>query len=212
MPRSPSPEVRRALIERAAGLLARREPVTLRSLVDGIGVSTMAVYTYFDGMPGLWGAVRQEGFLRLADQLASIDRGRDPVRHLAELGVAYVGHALANPDLYRVMFDATWDLPDPAAAATAFEPLVSGARRAQEVGRFRRDLDARDIALRYWADGHGVTSLAVTGVLSLDDLRRHAPAMEVVQFVAAGDEPERAQRSVTAAWKDAVIGQPTGPP
>ena len=136
MPRALSPEVRRALIERAAGLLARREPVTLRSLVDGLEVSTMAVYTYFDGMPGLWGAVRQEGFHRLAEQLGSIQRGRDPVRHLAELGVAYVRNALTSPDLYRVMFDASWDLPDPAAAAAAFEPLVTGARRAQELGRF----------------------------------------------------------------------------
>jgi len=174
--------------------------VTLRSLVDGIGVSTMAVYTYFDGMPGLWGAVRQEGFHRLATRLASIERARDPVRHLAELGVAYVGNALANPDLYRVMFDASWDLPDPAAAAAAFEPLVAGARRAQERGRFDRDADPQDIALRYWADGHGVTSLTVTGVLTTDDLYRHAPAMEVVQFVAAGDAPDRARRSVAAAW------------
>jgi len=202
MPRAPSPEVRRALIERAAGLLARREPVTLRSLVEGIGVSTMAVYTYFDGMPGLWGAVRQEGFHRLALRLASVERRRDPVRHLADLGVAYVRNALASPDLYRVMFDAASDLPDPTAAAAAFEPLVAGARRAQDLGRFRSDADPEDIALRYWADGHGVTSLTVTGVLTTEDLHRLAPAMEVAQFVAAGDAPERAQRSVAAAWGD----------
>jgi AcrR family transcriptional regulator len=200
MPRSPSPETRRALIERAAGLLARREPVTLRSLVEGTGVSTMAVYTYFDGMPGLWGAVRQEGFERLAERLESIRPGRDPVRHLAALGVAYVQNALAAPDLYRAMFDATSELPDPAGAAAAFEPLIAGARRAQELGRFRDDTTAEDMALRYWADGHGITSLAVTGVLTADDLHRHAPAMQIAQFVAAGDTPERARRSVAAAW------------
>ncbi len=102
MPRPQSPEVRRALIERAAGLLARREPVTLTSLVEGCGVSTMAVYTYFDGMAGLWSAVRQEGFTRLAARLAGVRRGRDAVRHLAALGVAYTVNALMNPDLYRV--------------------------------------------------------------------------------------------------------------
>ena len=141
-------EVRRALIERAAALLARREPVTLRSLVDGMGLSTMAVYTYFDGMSGALGAVRQEGFHRLAERLAAVERGRDPVRHLAALGRAYVSNALANPDLYRVMFDATWELPDPVAAAAAFEPLVAGARRAQDRGRFDRDADPEGIALR----------------------------------------------------------------
>ncbi|MBA2283286.1 MAG: WHG domain-containing protein [Actinomycetota bacterium] len=203
MPRSQSPEVRRVLIERAAALLARREAVTLRSLVAGTGVSTMSVYTYFDGMPGLWGAVRQEGFLRLAERLAGVERHRDPVRHLSALGVAYVRNALDGPDLYRVMFDASWDLPDPAAAAAAFEPLVEGAGRAQKAGRFSADTTPVDIALRYWADGHGVTSLAVTGVLSIDDLHRHAPAMQVGQFVVAGDTPERARRSVAAAWRAA---------
>jgi AcrR family transcriptional regulator len=202
MPRAPSPEVRRALIERAAGLLARREAVTLQSLVAGVGVSTMAVYTYFDGMPGLWGAVRQEGFVRLAERLASVRPQRDPVGHLATLGVAYVQHALASPDLYRVMFDASWDLPDPEGAAAAFEPLVIGARRAQDLERFSRAEEAEDIAVRYWADGHGVASLIVTGVLSIDDLYRHAPTMQVAQFVAAGDDPDRARRSVAAAWKD----------
>ena len=44
---------------------ARREPVTLRALVEGTGASTMAVYPHFGGMPGLWSAVRQEGFTRL---------------------------------------------------------------------------------------------------------------------------------------------------
>jgi AcrR family transcriptional regulator len=200
MPRPPSPETRRALIDRAAGLLARREPVTLRALVAGTGVSTMAVYTYFDGMPGLWGAVRQEGFLRLAERLDSIVPGDDPVRHLSALGVAYVQNALAAPDLYRVMFDATWELPDPDASAAGFEPLVRGATTAQFAGRFERSLAAGEIALRYWADGHGVTSLAVTGVLTPEQLRHHAPAMQIAQFVAAGDAPDAAARSVAAAW------------
>ena len=97
-------------------MLASREPVTLRSLVAGTGVSTMAVYTYFDGMAGLWGAVRQEGFRRLEQRIGAVPASRDPVRHLAALGVAYVENALSNPNLYRAMFDATFDLPDPAAA------------------------------------------------------------------------------------------------
>ena len=168
----------------------------------------MAVYTYFDGMPGLWGAVRQEGFVRLAEMLAAITPQPDPVRHLSALGIAYVDNALANPNLYRVMFDDSWDLPDPQAAAAAFEPLVVGARRAQDLGRFRRDTDAEAIATRYWADGHGVTSLTVTGVMAVDDLRRHAPVMQIAQFVAAGDDPDRATRSVNAAWQRARTAGP----
>ena len=204
MPRPPSPEVRSQLIDRAAAMLARREPVTLRSLVAGTGVSTMAVYTYFDGMPGLWGAVRQEGFRRLGERARSVAPGKDPVRRLAALGVAYVDNALSNPDLYRVMFDAAFDLPDPVAANETFGHLVAEAARSVDVGRFKNDQDPTDIALRFWASGHGIVSLAVTGVLSVADLRRHAPAMAVALFVHAGDTPASARRSVSAAWRNGI--------
>ena len=183
-------------------MLAQREPVTLRSLVAGTGVSTMAVYTYFDGMTGLWGAVRQEGFRRLDHRIGSVSSGSDPVRYLAALGVAYVENALSHPNLYRVMFDATFDLPDPGAADGTFGHLIAGARRATEAGRFSPHTDPTDIAFRFWASGHGIVSLAVTGVLGVDDLRRHAPAMAAALFIDAGDEPERARRSVRAAWRE----------
>ena len=80
-------------------MLVRREPVTLRALVKGTGASTMAVYTHVGGMPGLWRAVRQEGFTRLAVRLASVTRSQDPVFDLMALGGAYVANALANPHL-----------------------------------------------------------------------------------------------------------------
>jgi len=208
MPRSPSPQVRELLLDRAAAMLASREPVTLRSLVAGTGVSTMAVYTYFDGMAGLWGAVRQEGFRRLEQRIAAVPTSRDPARHLAALGVAYVENALSNPNLYRAMFDATFDLPDPATADATFGHLIAAAARAIDAGRFDPLTDPADLALRVWASGHGIVSLAVTGVLGAADVRRHAPVMTAALFVDAGDEPERARRSVRSAWR--AIGENDG--
>ena len=205
MPRSPSPELRERLLDRAAAMLARREPVTLRSLVAGSDVSTMAVYTYFDGMAGLWGALRQEGFRRLAEHVGSVAHGSDPVRHLAALGVAYAENATSNPNLYRVMFDASFELPDPAAAADTFEHLVAAARRCVDAGRFGPANDPTDIALRYWANGHGIVSLTVTGVLTTSDLQRHAPALASALFIDAGDSPDRARRSVRSAWRQAHL-------
>src|ERR1700742_4886206 len=106
MVRLKDPKVRSLLIDRGAQMLAARQPVTLRSLVAGTGVSTMAVYTYFGGMDGVWKAVRQEGLTRLAARLATVATSADPVRDLTALGAAYLRNALDNPDLYRVMFDA----------------------------------------------------------------------------------------------------------
>jgi len=53
MPRNASLAGRDALVERAAQMLARREPVTSRALVEETGASTMAIYTHFGRMPGL---------------------------------------------------------------------------------------------------------------------------------------------------------------
>src|SRR5688500_13522455 len=162
VPRPPSPLVRRQLIERAAEMVAKREPVTLRALVRETGVSTMAVYTYFDGMAGLWRAVRQEGFTRLASRLADVRRTADPVRGL---GAAYTANALEGPALYRVMFDAQFELEDPAAADAAFGALITAAERMRSGGRLRPDIDPLDVATRFWAFGHGIVMLVISGVL-----------------------------------------------
>jgi AcrR family transcriptional regulator len=200
VPKVAPPEVRAALVERAAAMLARREPVTLRSVVAGTGASTMAVYTHFGGMPGLWRAVRQEGFARLAERLAGVGRTDDPVRDLVAHGAAYVQHAFTHPDLYRVMFDGRFDLEDPAVAASAFAVLVEQAERARRAGRFAAGADPEQVALRYWASGHGLTLLVLTGVLGREVLLTQSPEVATALFVAAGDDPARCAGSVRAGW------------
>lgn len=181
-------------------MLARRQPVTLRAVVEGTGASTMAVYTHFGGMPGLWRAVRQEGFTRLADRLATVERTPDAVRDLMALGAAYVTNALANPYLYRAMFDTEADLENPDAAAATFAELVLCATRARQSGRFCTTCDPEALATQFWATGHGLTMLTLNGVLPSEALAAHAPAVAIALFVAAGDDEQRCRRSVQAGW------------
>lgn len=182
-------------------MLARREPVTLRALVEGTGASTMAVYTHFDGMPGLWRAVRQEGFTRLSTRLARLPSTDDPVRDLAALGAVYAASALAAPALYRTMFDAAFDLEDPRVAATAFDTLVEAASRAHLQGRLAAEVDPRAVATRYWATGHGLLSLVLGGALPEAALDEHAPGAAEALLVAAGDDPVSCHKSVQAGWR-----------
>lgn len=202
MARTKDPAIRTLLIERAAQMLRAREPITLRSLVSGTGVSTMAIYTYFGGMDGLWKAMRQEGFTRLAAVLQHVGTSVDPVRDLAALGSAYLANAQANPDLYRVMFDADFALEDPAAADATLQPLIDGVGRALAAGRFAPDVNALDLATQSWAIGHGLASLTVTGPLPRQALD-HAIPMLTALFVSAGDEPERCRQSVQQGWNAA---------
>lgn len=196
------------LIERAAAMLGRREPVSLRSVVAGTGVSTMAVYTHFDGMPGLWRAVRQEGFARLEEQIAAVGITDDAVRDLTALGVACTENALTAPDLYRVMFDAATGSEDATATATTsaaatdetFDALVDAAARARAAGRFRADVDPARLALRWRAAGHGLTMLVLGGVITAGTARAEAETVATALFVDAGDDPDRCRRSVAAGW------------
>jgi AcrR family transcriptional regulator len=197
--RTKDPAVRTLLVERAARMLRTREPITLRSLVEGTGVSTMAVYTWFGGVDGLWTALRQEGFTRLAARYDALSTSADPVRDLAALVAAYLGNALDHPDLYRVMFDATVDLADRTAAEATLEHLVRAAERAREAGRFRTDTDPRTLATRAWVVAHGLVSLVTSGVLSRRALADGVPLM-VALFVGAGDDPDRCRASVEAGW------------
>lgn len=200
MPRAADPAVRTALVEAAAGMLAHRAVVTARSLAAATGSSTTALYTHFGGMPGLWRAVRQEGFTRLGRRLARVPRTEDPVRDLAALGASYVASARTDPDLYRAMFDAAADLEDPAAADAVFMSLVECAGRARQAGRFRPESDPLAVATRFWAAGHGLTTLVLTGVLPGEAVAEHGPELGIGVFVAAGDELDRCRASVLAGW------------
>ena len=181
-------------------MLSRREPVTLRTLVHGTDVSTMAVYTYFGGMPGLWRAVRQEGFTRLALRLQVVEPSDDPVRDLAALGAAYVANALDNPALYRAMFDTVAELENPDAAGRSFHVLTEVAARARTEGRFAGTCDPETLALRQWASGHGLVMLVLTGVLPEAAVDDHGPGMTTALFIDAGDDARRCRTSVAAGW------------
>lgn len=193
--------VRIELIERAAELLAGPEPVTLRRLAAAANTSTMAIYTQFGGMPGLWRAVRQEGFTRLAHRLSGLRPSADPVRDLTAIGSAYVGNALANPTLYRTMFEVGYGLDDDAAADAGFQVLVTGAERARAAGRFHSSTDPQSAAIQLWGMTHGMVMLVVSGALDTATLSAQLPAMVTAAFVGFGDRPDAARTSVETGWR-----------
>ena len=181
-------------------MLARREPISLRKLVAGTGLSTMAVYTYFDGMPGLLGAVRQEGFSRLAAGLARLQSSEDPVADLAATGAAYAASARRSPELYALMFDGSLPLPDEAAADGSLGQLISAVRRCVAAVRFAATLDVAGFATEIWLFGHGACMLFVTGVLPFEAVEPVTWSGLARLYSAAGDDPERAASSVTDGW------------
>lgn len=200
MARTKDPAVRTLLVERAARMLRTREPITLRSLVAGTGVSTMAVYTYFGGMDGVWTALRQEGFTRLAARFATWTASDDPVQDLAALAATYLGNALDHPDLYRVMFDASFELEDLKAADATLEYLVQAAARGRAARRFRAETVPLELATQSWTIAHGLVSLVAGGPLPRETLDNVVPLLTAL-YISAGDDPERCRASVENGWE-----------
>jgi AcrR family transcriptional regulator len=201
MARTKDPAVRTLLIERAARMLRTREPVTLRSLVAGTGVSTMAVYTHFGGKQDLVRAMCVEGFDRLARRMRRVKATDDPVADLAELGRAYRRNALANPHLYAVMFggrtvsEYTPTPADRSYGLPTLQHLVDTAARCVAAGRFR-PAEPWPLALQLWAGAHGVVSLELDGFDAGTDAAEIFEAMMATLAIGFGDDPDRVAASL----------------
>lgn len=198
-PRPPQPEIRTALIDAAARVLAEgQSALTTRRLAAEVGTSTMAVYTHFRGMDELRFAVRREGFDRLAAHLDAVTRTDDPVADVAALGGAYVFNALANPHLYRVMFMEHQMGDDEEVGESTFESLVDAVERAVQAGRFDK-ADPYALATQLWAMSHGIVTLHLARLMTLEEAIECMTEMGRNLFVAFGDDRASSERSIRAA-------------
>jgi AcrR family transcriptional regulator len=114
------------------------EAVQARRLATEIGASTMAVYTHFGGMNGLWEAIVRAGFRRLAQHLSSVPATGDPIADVFALAAAYRKWAMGHGHLYRAMFTMTWPRrrrrpSAPAGGAVDVESLLAEAEAALDV-------------------------------------------------------------------------------
>jgi AcrR family transcriptional regulator len=169
-PREYDDELRRRLIEAAARLLVSEglPSVSVRRVASEVGTSTTAIYSLLGGKAGLLRAIFVEGFQRLADHLAAVPAHDDPMEHLAALGLAYHRSALVDPHLYRVMFDCPTpefqlEPEDVTLALSTLQVLVDAVQRAVDAQLLPGPAD--QVAVELWAMNHGITSLALSGML-----------------------------------------------
>lgn len=132
--------------------------VSLRELARRTGVSHSAPAHHFRDKTGLLTAIAADGFTRLADALAA------PVaadaNTLEELGVRYVGFALAHPAHFDVMWSRALLRPaDPELAAAGLRAV--GQLRAAVGGM----PDAETQLQAAWALAHGYAALSLGGNL-----------------------------------------------
>ena len=145
------------------------DALTLRGVGERLGVSRTALYRHFTDKQALLTAVAAEGFrtLRAAlrDAWESGGRGREGFQ---AMGIAYVRFAVTHPSHYRVMFGGRVHHADRSvvhdADTDAFRVLLDAIVELQAQG-FVGSGDPGHLALYIWAVVHGVSMLALDGML-----------------------------------------------
>jgi AcrR family transcriptional regulator len=158
----------------AAVLFARHgvAGVTMRQIATQLGRSPTAAYRYFKSKEEILAAVRAAAFNRFCEVIEEATlSSRDPRESARNVGRAYLGFALENPDAYRMMFDISED------AMTSDEGLTAALARARRcmVAYLAPILDKdilngelQALGQMLWACAHGLVMLRLAGVIADD--------------------------------------------
>jgi AcrR family transcriptional regulator len=173
--RTPSADIRAAILDAAADLLEKEGPdaLSVRRIAAAAGVAPMGVYNHFESKAGIVEALFVQGFERLAEALDTIADIEDPYEALREGGRRYRALGLAQPMVYQVMFLRAVRGFEPSeqaleVAAGAFNSLVAAVRRAMAAGVLA-EAPPEETAQLIWSSHHGWVSLELMGIGFVED-------------------------------------------
>jgi AcrR family transcriptional regulator len=210
LPTDTRAQITEQLVDAAIRMLAAEGPseIKARSVAEAAQVSTSAVYYHLGGLPELFQAVVDQGFVELGRAFDSVSPGDDPVADLFEMALATRRLAQANPHLYDLMFGlstrGSYRPSEPrrdggrsAAFQTAYAQLVQAAARLVHSGRVRADEAPELIADQLWSCVHGFVTLELAGHFAhlRDPVLERLQPLTVCVFVAHGDTEEHANAS-----------------
>lgn len=158
--------------------------VSIRAIVNEVGVSPPALYMHFEDKDTLFFAVCER---RFADFGKVLERAMqpfdDPVEKLRAMGNAYVRYGMDNAEHYQIMFstagaaaEGLLTMADPGLLG--FVLLIDTVTDAIDAGYFESD-DAMMTAMTIWSAVHGVVMLHLSkasGPAGID-----VPDVEAVQ-------------------------------
>ena len=137
---------------------------SLSELARLIGVSPGSAYRHFANKEALLAAVRADAYRQLLDDLTlSSPESAGPGERLLQLGICYVEFAVANVDVFFMMF-ANRPVDSETGGAETFTPLLEAVVQAQEAGLLP-GAEARTVAGTIWATLHGLAVLHLSGGL-----------------------------------------------
>jgi AcrR family transcriptional regulator len=164
---SPS-ELRAKILEEAIRIVYREGVgrITMRALAESLGYSPATIYLYFRNKQELIREIAVHGFSLLAEATSSAVEIDDPFEAVAEAGRRYIDFALANPELYRLIYQefspSEYSDAERSRAVALWQLFRSPYARGIESGAFRPSNPDVETALG-WAMVHGFVQLALSG-------------------------------------------------
>jgi AcrR family transcriptional regulator len=190
-------DLRRSLLQAGREVLAERgvDALTLREVARRAKVSQAAPYHHFADKADLVSAIVQHGFEDFAEALraGADDVGGGALQRLTGMGLAYVRFAVANPELFRLLFrpELRGRTQEEAAAqamkragSAAYQIFLDAVGAAVEEGSVQGSVE--DVAVAALSIVHGLSTLLVDGPV---DLRQRPPdklARVVIAALGAG--------------------------
>lgn len=150
------------------------QAVSMRRIAREVGVTPMAIYHHFANREALLNHVVDAEFARLSDYFnrAPVEAGFEA--QMLGLQDGYIDYALAHPRI----FDYVFAEPRPGARrfpedfrarkSPTLTPIADTLAYWMEQGRLRRD-DVWEVAMQFWALGHGYLALYRAGRFSLTE-------------------------------------------
>jgi AcrR family transcriptional regulator len=145
-------DLQSALLDAGLAVLERDglDALSLRAVARAAGVSHAAPYHHFADKTALLAAIAAHGFELLHEEITA--RGMDsPADRLRIAAVTYVGFAVENPELFRLMFSGA------VSPHEAHPELQAAASRAY--GHITTSLSDETAAIAAWSLVHGLAML-----------------------------------------------------
>jgi AcrR family transcriptional regulator len=181
VPRRRSENLKTAVLDAARKLCFADgvEGVSARKIAKEVGCSATAIYLYYKNLDDVLHHLRMEGHQLLAQYFREVDATLAPIDRLLEMGRAYYRFGVEHPNYYQLMFLYRFrEVPRREFIQQEIFTLLlvrDVIRTGIDAGAVRSDVDPMVLANGAWSNVHGLTSLAVSGLLL-----RTAPGQDAV--------------------------------
>ena len=163
---------RQTIIDTATTMVSEAglDQLSLRRLATQLGVTAPALYAHVSDKSDLLRAIAETGFGDLVARCETVHEP-DPIERLSQLSRVYVDYALAEPEIFRLMFlfrpreIAVLEVDNELDLATQAFALPSAAiSDAIAQGLIHPDRDPLMTSLVMWTVSHGLATVLLLGM------------------------------------------------